>query len=256
MGFEEEVPPDEPKLTRRNFVKGSMVAALGGVTGAAGVATQLSMIGEQPKTAGTVNPGFVYFISDEDILRGLWYKPLDGLAAFTRDFDFAAGQTGIGANVLWRQIKAEDEETGGERIVFPGMPAILIKLNPEFAPENLFETEGVVEFEGGVFVAFSGICVHLCCVPGWQKGEPWDLREKSPDGTIEKYPWIFCSCHGSRYDPFNIVEEESPDSGGKYMGAHLEVGPAPRSLPQIPLKLDGAGELIGIEDNLQWYDYC
>ena len=136
------------------------------------------------------------------------------------------------------------------------MPAILIRLNSSYASENLFTTQGIIEFEDSIFAGFFGRCVHLCCIPAWHKGQPEDLEERSPDGSLEKYPWIYCACHGSRYDPFDIVNAESPESGGKYKGAAVRSPPAPRPLPQILLDIDGEGKIIGLEDNLQWYDYC
>src|SRR5262249_32894261 len=66
-------------------------------------------------------------------------------------------------------------------------------------------------------VAYSGVCTHQGCpVNMWSKNNQT----------------LFCSCHGSEFDPKN--------------GAEVTAGPAPRPLPALPLKLeDGVPVVAG-----------
>ncbi len=62
-------------------------------------------------------------------------------------------------------------------------------------------------------VAYSAICTHMGCTVDWHP------KAQTP----APYPHIFCPCHQSMY---NIFE-----------GAKVVSGPAPRPLPQLPIKL-------------------
>jgi len=66
-------------------------------------------------------------------------------------------------------------------------------------------------------LAYSGVCTHEGCpVNMWMK----DLQ------------FLFCSCHGSQYDP--------------KAGAEVQAGPAPRPLPALPVKVeDGVPVVAG-----------
>jgi cytochrome b6-f complex iron-sulfur subunit len=64
---------------------------------------------------------------------------------------------------------------------------------------------------GGDFVAYSAVCTHQGCTVAYQGGE------------------LACPCHGSVFDPAN--------------GAAVVAGPAPRPLPEIPVKVEG-GEVV------------
>lgn len=135
---------------------------------------------------------FRYAVAEEKLLKAgdsaaerYWY--LDRLGEPVRATDFAARAAPIGASVRWRS-------EGVDRNVV--LPLMLLKLDPE-------TIKGVDESELGRFmdldhglVAFSAICTHFCCVPGFQE-DPlarsqgwWDL--------------IYCSCHHSRFDPTRI----------------------------------------------------
>ncbi len=69
-------------------------------------------------------------------------------------------------------------------------------------------------------VAYSAICTHLGCTVRFSE-EP---MEQAP------FPHIHCPCHGAMFDP--------------QKGATVLGGPAPRPLPQLPIKLNDKGEVI------------
>jgi rieske iron-sulfur protein len=85
---------------------------------------------------------------------------------------------------------------------YSGM-VLLLRVKPETVPPELQDSsaQGVL--------AYSGWCTHLGCLV-----ELWDAEKK-----------VFqCPCHKSAYDPL---------LGGKVM-----LGPAPRPLPILPLKIE------------------
>ena len=69
----------------------------------------------------------------------------------------------------------------------------------------------LVHLDNGDFVAYSAICTHQGCTVAYKNGN------------------LACPCHGSVFDPAN--------------GASVVAGPAPRPLPEIPVKVQG-GEVI------------
>ncbi len=85
------------------------------------------------------------------------------------------------------------------------------------APGSAFEFEDsgnpavLVHLDNGDFVAYSAVCTHQRCTVAYQGGE------------------LTCPCHGSVFDPAN--------------GAAVVAGPAPRPLPEIPVKVEG-GEVV------------
>jgi len=87
----------------------------------------------------------------------------------------------------------------------------------EVAPGSAveFEESGspavLVHLDSGDFVAYSAVCTHQGCTVAYQNGQ------------------LACPCHGSVFDPAN--------------GAEVVAGPAPRPLPDIPVKLHG-GEVF------------
>ena len=70
-------------------------------------------------------------------------------------------------------------------------------------------------------VAFSKICTHAGCAIS--------LYRKPTFPATQPRPALVCPCHYSTFDPAN---------GGKVL-----FGPAGRPLPQLPLFVDGAGNL-------------
>jgi cytochrome b6-f complex iron-sulfur subunit len=87
----------------------------------------------------------------------------------------------------------------------------------EVAPGSAFEFEDsgnpalLVHLDNGDFVAYSAICTHQRCDVTYQDGN------------------LACPCHGSVFDPAD--------------GAAVVAGPAPRPLPEIPVKVEG-GEVV------------
>ena len=69
----------------------------------------------------------------------------------------------------------------------------------------------LVHLDTGDFVAYSAICTHQGCTVAYKDGN------------------LACPCHGSVFDPAN--------------GAAVVAGPAPRPLPEIPVKVEG-GEVV------------
>ena len=69
----------------------------------------------------------------------------------------------------------------------------------------------LVHLDTGDFVAYSAICTHQGCTVAYQGGQ------------------LACPCHGSVFDPAR--------------GAKVVAGPAPRPLPEIPVKVEG-GEIV------------
>ncbi|MBA2712107.1 MAG: Rieske (2Fe-2S) protein [Rubrobacteraceae bacterium] len=69
----------------------------------------------------------------------------------------------------------------------------------------------LIHLKNGDFVAYSAVCTHQGCTVAYQGGQ------------------LACPCHGSVYDPAK--------------GAEVVAGPAPRPLPEIPVKVEG-GEVV------------
>ena len=69
-------------------------------------------------------------------------------------------------------------------------------------------------------VAYSAICTHLGCTVRFSE-EP---MEQAP------FPHIHCPCHGAMFNP--------------QRGCTVLGGPAPRPLPQLPITVNGKGEVV------------
>ena len=67
----------------------------------------------------------------------------------------------------------------------------------------------LVHLESGDFVAYSAVCTHQQCTVAYQK----------------QSSQLACPCHGSIFDPSK--------------NAQVVSGPAPRPLPEIPIKMQG-----------------
>ena len=69
-------------------------------------------------------------------------------------------------------------------------------------------------------VAYSAICTHLGCTVRFSE-EPMDMAP---------FPHIHCPCHAALFDP--------------HRGSMVMAGPAPRPLPQLPVRLSDKGEVV------------
>ena len=87
----------------------------------------------------------------------------------------------------------------------------------EVAPGSAFKFKEsgnpavLVHLDNGDFVAYSAVCTHQGCTVAYQGGN------------------LACPCHGSVFDSAK--------------GAEVVEGPAPRPLPEIPVKVEG-GEVV------------
>jgi cytochrome b6-f complex iron-sulfur subunit len=71
----------------------------------------------------------------------------------------------------------------------------------------------LVHLDNGDFVAYSAICTHQGCTVAYKNGQ------------------LACPCHGSVFDPAD--------------GAAVVAGPAPKPLPEIPVKVQGGDVVKG-----------
>jgi len=69
----------------------------------------------------------------------------------------------------------------------------------------------LIHLKSGDFVAYSAVCTHQRCTVAYKGGQ------------------LACPCHGSVFDPAR--------------GAEVVAGPAPRPLPEIPVKVEG-GDVV------------
>ena len=69
----------------------------------------------------------------------------------------------------------------------------------------------LVHLDNGDFVAYSAVCTHQGCTVAYKNGQ------------------LACPCHGSVFDPAE--------------GAAVVAGPAPKPLPEIPVKVQG-GDIV------------
>lgn len=97
---------------------------------------------------------------------------------------------------------------------------VLLRLAPDLLTAS---TVGVGTVDG--WVAYSKICTHAGCSVGL-----FGVDSRPPDLLRQ----LVCPCHQSVFDPVD---------GAKPVG-----GPATRSLPQLPIGVDGDGFLIALAD--------
>ena len=123
-----------------------------------------------------------------------------------------------------RQITVADLEVGGVLTVFPqghtgSSPdqVILLRLGNQgpYDPPYRLEPPGRTDWGVQGYVAYSKMCTHLGCPVGLYQ---------------EQTQQLVCPCHQSI---FNVNA-----------GAIPEFGPAPRPLPQLPITVDSAGNLV------------
>jgi ubiquinol-cytochrome c reductase iron-sulfur subunit len=124
-------------------------------------------------------------------------------------------------------VRPGDQQPGSLSTVFPAVeggnrsadsPLMLIRLRPEQLLD-LHPRRGFEDYGYGDYVAFSKICTHAGC--------PVSLYEQETSR-------ILCPCHQSQFD---VTQ-----------GAKPVFGPATRSLPELPLAVDGEGYFIARND--------
>lgn len=129
-----------------------------------------------------------------------------------------------------RPITADDVHVGTLLTGFPegasrrelGASIVLVKEPPDKL--EIAEERRAVAPEG--VLAFSKICTHVGCAVGL-------YRHPLHEPTTER-PALICPCH---YSSFDVRR-----------GGTLEFGPAGRALPQLPLALNAARELVAAGD--------
>lgn len=97
---------------------------------------------------------------------------------------------------------------------------VLLRVRPELLTTRTVSGGAV---EG--WVAYSKICTHAGCSVGL-----FGIDDRLPDVVRQ----LVCPCHQSAFDPVD--------------GAEPVGGPAPRSLPQLPLAVDDEGFLVATAD--------
>jgi ubiquinol-cytochrome c reductase iron-sulfur subunit len=98
-----------------------------------------------------------------------------------------------------------------------GAPLVVVRLKP--AELQLPDGRGGWAPEG--IVAYSKICTHAGCAIA--------LYRKPTFAPVEPKPALICPCH---YSTFDVAK-----------GGEVLFGPAGRPLPQLPLAIDGSGQL-------------
>jgi rieske iron-sulfur protein len=93
--------------------------------------------------------------------------------------------------------------------------ALVCKLNPA-----LLKPPTAIEGTAHGIVAYSAICTHLGCTVRFSE-EPMDMAP---------FPHVHCPCHAALFDP--------------HRGALVLGGPAPRPLPQLPVRVNERGEVV------------
>jgi len=121
--------------------------------------------------------------------------------------DYGGGNSGGGSDGGSKKSSGGEAKAGGTAIASES----------EVAPGSAFKFKDsgnpavLVHLDNGDFVAYSAVCTHQGCTVAYQGGE------------------LACPCHGSVYDPAH--------------GAAVVAGPAPRPLPEVPVKVEG-GEVV------------
>lgn len=133
-------------------------------------------------------------------------------------------------DVAGERIAAEHVESGTFYTAYPegadraqlGAPLIVVRLDPgAIDPES---ERADWAFEG--IVAYSKICTHAGCAVSMFRNPKFEPTQ--PERAL------VCPCHYSTFDPAE---------GGKVV-----FGPAGRELPQLPLDVDEAGDLVSAGD--------
>jgi ubiquinol-cytochrome c reductase iron-sulfur subunit len=121
-------------------------------------------------------------------------------------------------------LRADDIEEGAFYTAYPegadreliGSPVVVVRLPPAqiTSDRRAWAPRGIV--------AYSKVCTHAGCAIA--------LYRKPTYAPVEPRPALVCPCHYSTFDPAD---------GGKVL-----FGPAGRALPQLPLQIGRAGDLL------------
>lgn len=155
------------------------------------------------QTTYTGDEKLYYFVSKDKIATGYdpWYRdhiPAEGGfgdPVNVKDFaSYANASTKDdvhGAAVAWRS-----KGQSGKNIVTGVLLRIPDSMKALVAYEGADPTlVGQAGLADG-FLAFVTFCTHFCCVPGWHEADLAKAQGAWDD--------IFCTCHGSQYDPFTL----------------------------------------------------
>lgn len=155
-------------------------------------------------------PGLAPSYAGDSVLRYFvppgqtpWYAPLEGQALRPEHFE----RDGKAAAFLWRSAGAAgvDVLTGVLVRHAPGtVRAHAGRLQPPArrlgeVDARLLQERFLVHRGDAEFVAASSFCTHFCCLPQWWEEQPRLARANDAEGEV------FCACHGSRYEPTEIV---------------------------------------------------
>jgi Rieske Fe-S protein len=182
-----------PRAERRDVLKVALGIGLG-----ASVLGTLSAPGAVGETAAGQGA------SADDDVRQMRPQPGDRFAVQGASGDLPAKPDDLPLGGPQKLAYPVDPETGVVRDGSLLNLVVLVRLDPEDMDAKTRENsaEGVV--------AYSAVCTHQACpVSMWRE----DKRT------------LFCSCHGSQYDPRKR--------------AKVVVGPAKKRLAMLPLKMDG-----------------
>jgi ubiquinol-cytochrome c reductase iron-sulfur subunit len=98
-----------------------------------------------------------------------------------------------------------------------GAPLVVVRLDPR----TLALPAGRAGWAPDGILAYSKICTHAGCAIALYRTPSFDPTEPAPA--------LVCPCHYSTFDPAD--------------GGQVTFGPAGRPLPQLPLRIDAAGDL-------------
>jgi len=129
-----------------------------------------------------------------------------------------------------RALRPEQVAAGGVLLAFPegadrdtlDAPVMLLR----FAPAELELSSARRAAAPGGVIAYSRICTHAGCAVSMYRHPLYPPT--APDDAL------VCPCHFSTFDPRR--------------GGAVTFGPAGRPLPQLPLELNAAGELVAAGD--------
>ncbi|WP_135533293.1 QcrA and Rieske domain-containing protein [Halostella pelagica] len=105
------------------------------------------------------------------------------------NWENSIGSGGLGkpAAVTWRSQDVDNANT---------IPVTLIR--SKRIEEKAQENDWLAASTDKGFMAYLNKCTHFCCVPGWKTSEQASQFNAEDD--------VYCPCHQSVYDPFEIVE--------------------------------------------------